>query len=263
MAFEVIPAIDLRAGKCVRLFQGDFARETVYGDDPAAMALRWRGEGAGRLHVVDLDGARTGIQVNLAAVHAIVEAAGIPVQAGGGLRSLDAVAALLDAGVSRVVIGTAAVEDEAFVAEAVRRHGEAVVIGVDARGGMAATQGWERQESVAAVDLIGRMRALGASRFVYTDIARDGALTGPNVEALRGAIDAAAPRRSSPRAASPRWKTSRPSPRPAPKASSSAEPSTPATCRCGTRWPRRALPKPLAPWGRLREGTRREYHLNR
>ena len=193
MAFEVIPAIDLRAGKCVRLFQGDFARETVYGDDPAAMALRWRGEGAGRLHVVDLEGARTGIQVNLAAVHAIVEAAGIPVQAGGGVRSLDTVAALLDAGVSRVVIGTAAVEDEAFVAEAVRRHGDAVVIGVDARGGMAATQGWERQESVAAVDLIARMRALGASRFVYTDIARDGALTGPNVEALRGAIDAAAP----------------------------------------------------------------------
>ena len=193
MAFEVIPAIDLRGGKCVRLFQGDFARETVYSDDPAAMARRWQAEGAGRLHVVDLEGARTGVQVNLAAVRAIAEAADIPVQAGGGARSLESIAALFDAGVSRVVIGTAAVEDEAFVAEALRRHGDAIVIGVDARDGMAATQGWERQEPVVAVDLIERMRTLGAARFVYTDIARDGALTGPNVEALRGALDAAAP----------------------------------------------------------------------
>ena len=193
MAFEVIPAIDLRGGKCVRLFQGDFARETVYGDDPAAMARRWQAEGAGRLHVVDLEGARTGVQVNLAAVRAIAEAADIPVQAGGGARSLESIAALFDAGVSRVVIGTAAVEDEAFVAEALRRHGDAIVIGVDARDGMAAIQGWERQEPVVAVDLIERMRTLGGARFVYTDIARDGALTGPNVEALRGALDAAAP----------------------------------------------------------------------
>lgn len=193
MAFEVIPAIDLRGGKCVRLFQGDFARETVYGDDPAAMARRWRGEGAGRLHVVDLEGARTGIQVNLASVRAIAEAAGVPVQAGGGARSLEAVAALIDAGVSRVVMGTAAVEDEGFVAEAVGRYGDAIVIGVDARDGKAATEGWEQQQSVAASDLIARMRALGAARFVYTDISRDGALTGPNVEALRGAIEAAAP----------------------------------------------------------------------
>ncbi len=193
VAFEVIPAIDLRGGKCVRLFQGDFARETVYGDDPAAMARRWRGEGAGRLHVVDLDGARTGVQTNLLAVRAIAEAAGIPVQAGGGARSLEAVAALIDAGASRVVIGTAAVEDEGFVAEAVGRYGEAIVIGVDARDGKAATEGWERQQSVAAADLIARMRALGAARFVYTDIARDGALTGPNVEALGSAIEAAAP----------------------------------------------------------------------
>ena len=193
MAFEVIPAIDLRGGKCVRLFQGDFARETVYGDDPAAMARRWQAEGAGRLHVVDLEGARTGVQVNLAAVRAIAEAANIPVQAGGGARSLESIVALFDAGVSRVVIGTAAVEDEAFVAEALRRHGDAIVIGVDARDGMAAIQGWERQEPVVAVDLIERMRTLGAARFVYTDIARDGALTGPNVEALGGALDAAAP----------------------------------------------------------------------
>ena len=193
MAFEVIPAIDLRGGKCVRLFQGDFARETVYGDDPAAMARRWRGEGTGRLHVVDLDGARTGIQVNLAAVMAVVEAAGTPVQAGGGVRSLETVEALLAVGVSRVVIGTAAVEDEAFVAEALGRYGDAIVIGVDARDGMAATWGWEQQKPVTAADLIARMRALGAARFVYTDISRDGALTGPNVEALRGAIDAASP----------------------------------------------------------------------
>ena len=193
MAFQVIPTIDLRGGKCVRLLQGDFARETVYGDDPAAMARRWQDGGASIIHVVDLDGARTGVQANLLAIRAIVDAIGVPVQAGGGIRSLETIETLLAAGVSRTVIGTAAVEDEAFVVEAVRMHRDAVVIGVDARDGMVATKGWEQQETVVAIELIQRMRDLGAGRFVYTDISRDGALTGPNFEAVRAAIAAASP----------------------------------------------------------------------
>ena len=188
MAFEVIPAIDLRGGKCVRLFQGDFARETVYGDDPAAMARRWRGEGAGRLHVVDLEGARTGIQVNLASVSAIAEAAGVPVQAGGGARSLETVEALLAAGVSRVVIGTAAVEDEAFVAEAggtlwgrnrdrrrrPRREGRNRGLGAAAAG---RGRGPDRADAGARRGGASSIRTFPAT----------GALTGPNVEALSSA----------------------------------------------------------------------------
>ncbi|MCH8090552.1 MAG: 1-(5-phosphoribosyl)-5-[(5-phosphoribosylamino)methylideneamino]imidazole-4-carboxamide isomerase [Chloroflexi bacterium] len=181
---EVIPAIDLKDGRCVRLYQGDFTRESVYSDDPAAVARRWEEEGAVRLHVVDLDGAAEGRPRNAPLIEGIVKAVEMPVQVGGGIRSLQTLAEYLDMGVQRVVLGTSAVEDADLVEEACRRYGEAVVIGVDARDGYVATSGWTRGTRVLAVKLVAEMEGLGARRFIYTDIARDGTLTGPNLDGV-------------------------------------------------------------------------------
>ncbi len=180
---EVIPAIDLRGGRCVRLHQGDFDRETVFSDDPLAMAQRWQQEGGPRLHLVDLDGAATGEPAHLAIIAAIVDALDIPVQVGGGIRSADTARAWLDAGVDRVVIGTAAVRDPAMVAEVCRNHGAGrVVVSVDARDGMVALQGWQEASEVSVLELAGQMAELGVERLLYTDIARDGMLTGPDLD---------------------------------------------------------------------------------
>ncbi len=186
MAFEIIPAIDLRGGKCVRLYQGDFSQETVFSEDPVGMARRWEEAGAPRLHVVDLDGAVTGERVNHTAMRDIVAAVVAPVQVGGGIRTVDTIQMLIDLGVDRVVLGTSAVEQPDLVAAAVERFGEAVVCGVDARDGMVATHGWTKPEDLTAVALIRRMEELGVGRFIYTDIARDGALEGPNFESIGG-----------------------------------------------------------------------------
>jgi phosphoribosylformimino-5-aminoimidazole carboxamide ribotide isomerase len=179
---EVIPAIDLRAGRCVRLHQGDFERETVFSDDPVAMALQWQAQGGTRLHVVDLDGAASGEPTHLGVISAIVSALEIPVQVGGGIRSVATATAWLEAGVERVVIGTAAVRDPDMVAEVCRDHGsERVVVSVDARDGMVALQGWTEASQVSVLDLPHRMADLGIVRLLYTDIARDGMLTGPDL----------------------------------------------------------------------------------
>ena len=181
---EVIPAIDLRGGRCVRLRQGDFERETVFSDDPLAMAQRWQQEGGARLHLVDLDGAAAGEPAHLAVISAIVDALDIPVQVGGGIRRAETARAWLDAGVDRVVIGTAAVRNPAMVAEVCRDHGAGrVVVSVDARDGMVALQGWQEASEVSALELAGRMAGLGVERLLYTDIARDGMLNGPDLEA--------------------------------------------------------------------------------
>ena len=190
---ELIPAIDLKAGRCVRLYQGDFAQTTVYGDDPAAMALRWVAQGAQRLHVVDLDGARDGRPTNHAAIRAIVRAVAIPVQLGGGLRREDDVRAALDLGVARVILGTAAVEQSALVARLVAEFGEQVIVGVDARDGLVATAGWTATAPVLATVLVQQMAALGVRRVIYTDISRDGTLTEPNFAALTELIHPAGP----------------------------------------------------------------------
>ena len=182
----VIPAVDLRGGRCVRLFQGDFARETVYGDDPVAMARRWQEAGAPMLHVVDLDGAREGRRVQGAAVAAIARALTIPTQTGGGLRRLEDIAAAFDAGVARIVLGTAALEDRPFLMAALARWGaERIALGLDARDGLVATRGWEETSATRAVDLARELAALGVRRVVYTDIGRDGTLSAPNYAALR------------------------------------------------------------------------------
>lgn len=190
MPFEVIPAIDLRGGKCVRLFQGDYARETVYSDDPVGVARRFAEAGVPRIHVVDLDGAAAGKPVNAAIVQAIASGVTTPIETGGGLRSLAAIETMLRAGATRVILGTAAAEDEDLVREAVRQHGEAIAVGVDARAGMVATHGWRQGGTIPTTALMQRMYALGVRRFIYTDIARDGALEGPNLTAIREAMAA-------------------------------------------------------------------------
>lgn len=180
---EIIPAIDLRGGRCVRLHQGDFNRETVFSDDPVAMALQWQQQGGSRLHVVDLDGAATGEPAHLDVIEAIVNALHIPVQVGGGIRSAATARAWLEAGVERVVIGTAAVRDPEMVEAVCRAHGPAsVVVSIDARDGMVALQGWTESSEVNVLELARSMSGRGVERLLYTDISRDGMLSGPDLE---------------------------------------------------------------------------------
>ncbi len=179
---EVIPAIDLKDGRCVRLFQGDFAQETVFSDDPLAMAKSWQDQGGHRLHLVDLDGAIQGKPVHLEVITSIVRELDIPVQVGGGIRDLATADTWLNAGVDRVVIGTAAVSNPDMVSEVCQKHGsERVVVSVDAKDGLVALRGWKETSSVTVLELANQMVDLGVVRLLYTDIARDGALTGPDL----------------------------------------------------------------------------------
>lgn len=175
----------------MRLFQGDYGRETVFSDDPVGMARRWRDLGARRLHVVDLDGARDGALANAGAVRAIVQAVDIPVSLGGGLRTLDAIATALGWGIERVHLGTAAARDPELVRQACARYRGAVVVSVDARDGKVAVEGWRTETETDALELVRAMRGLGVGRFVYTDISRDGTNTEPNFEALERVVAAA------------------------------------------------------------------------
>ena len=184
----MIPSIDIRAGRCVRLYQGDYGRETVYDDDPVTVARRWAAFGPPRLHVVDLDAARTGTPVNEDLIVAIAGALSIPVQVGGGIRHEAIARRYLDAGLARVVLGTAAVRDPELVERLIARAADSVVVAVDARDGIVRTEGWTASGEVTAVDLVSRMTALGVRRFLYTDIARDATLTEPNYAALRHLI---------------------------------------------------------------------------
>ncbi|MHB1131448.1 MAG: 1-(5-phosphoribosyl)-5-[(5-phosphoribosylamino)methylideneamino]imidazole-4-carboxamide isomerase [Chloroflexota bacterium] len=181
---QLIPAIDIRAGRCVRLWQGDYAQETVYAEDPVAVALAFAQAGAQRLHVVDLDGAAGQSGRNLSTVRAIAAAVAVPVQLGGGLRSWEALAEALAAGIDRVVLGTAALRDEALLARAVAEFGTRVAVGIDARGGLVAVHGWQETAAVSALEFARRVVALGVARLIYTDIARDGTLAGPNLAAM-------------------------------------------------------------------------------
>ena len=181
---EVIPSIDLKGGRCVRLYQGDYAKETVFSDDPLGTAQHWESLGAFRLHVVDLDGAAGGQPRHLSMIAQIAAALRIPVQVGGGIRRMETIERYVKAGVKRVVLGTAAVENPKLVKEACQVFGEAIVLGIDARDGFVAVRGWKDKTSVLAVDMIEQMEALGARRFIYTDVARDGTLTEPNFQAI-------------------------------------------------------------------------------
>jgi phosphoribosylformimino-5-aminoimidazole carboxamide ribotide isomerase len=179
----ILPAIDLRGGQCVRLRQGDYAQETVFGDDPAIMALRWVEQGAEYLHLVDLDGARQGHPVNGDSVRRIVQAAGVPCQLGGGLRSEEHITEALDWGVARVILGTRALLDPAWCEGVCQRFPGRICLGLDARKGRVAIQGWERDSDQSALDLARKCASWPLAAIIYTDISRDGMLEGPNVEA--------------------------------------------------------------------------------
>jgi phosphoribosylformimino-5-aminoimidazole carboxamide ribotide isomerase len=179
------PAIDIRGGQAVRLLQGDYERETTYDADPADAARRWASEGAEFLHVVDLDGAKAGEPRNLEAVRRIAAAVDCPIQVGGGLRDADSIAAALDAGAERVVIGTAALRDPEFLADALEKHGERVVVSVDARGGKVALAGWTETSDVDVADAVADLGRRGVARFLCTAIEVDGTMEGPALGELR------------------------------------------------------------------------------
>lgn len=180
----LFPAIDIRNGNCVRLIQGDYGKEIIYGDSPTDMALEWQRQGAEYLHIIDLDGAKSGNSSNCLAIQAIAKAVSIPVQVGGGIRSMEIIDEHIASGVSRVIIGTAAISDRAFLEEAVEKYGDKIAVSIDARNGFVATDGWTETSDVQAIDLLKELEQLGVKTVIYTDIFKDGMMQGPNFEEL-------------------------------------------------------------------------------
>lgn len=189
---DVIPAIDLLGGHCVRLYQGDYDQSRVFNEDPVAVAKQWADQGASRLHLVDLDGAKDGRPVNREVIAAIVKAIEIPVQVGGGLRDRRSVTELLAMGVNRVILGTVAVEKPELVASLCEEFPTEIVVGIDARNGKVAIRGWQEDSQVEAIALAQQMVQMGVAAIIYTDIHRDGTLQGPNLDALRTLAEAVA-----------------------------------------------------------------------
>ena len=186
----VIPAIDLKEGRCVRLEQGLMEKDTVYSDDPAGQALSWQEQGGELLHIVDLDGAFAGVPRNREAIRAIVEAVSVPTELGGGIRDLATIEAYLELGIGRVILGTVAKENPALVAEACRLFPGRIVVGIDAKDGLVAVRGWADVTEKRATDLAKEMEGYGVEAIIYTDIARDGMMQGPNIEATRQLAEA-------------------------------------------------------------------------
>ena len=186
----VIPAIDLAAGKCVRLRQGDMNQQTVYSDTPADMARHWESQGAEILHLVDLDGAMGGQSMNLAAIEAIAGAISIPIELGGGLRTVEDVQRVMNLGITWAIMGTSALRNREAVEAAVAKFGQRIIVGIDARDGKVAVSGWQETSEVLATDLGKQMQALGVGKLICTDIATDGMLVGPNIESLRTMAEA-------------------------------------------------------------------------
>jgi len=182
----LVPAIDIRDGRCVRLVQGEPGTEKIYSNDPVQMAILWRGENAKCLHVVDLDGAFEGSMKNLELIRRMVNTVDIPIQIGGGIRTFEQVKQLIEIGVYRVVLGTAAIEDPELVTRSIASFGKSkIAIGIDAKNGIVMTQGWQNDSGINAIDLALAMKSRGVCRVIYTDIARDGMLNGPNFEAIK------------------------------------------------------------------------------
>jgi phosphoribosylformimino-5-aminoimidazole carboxamide ribotide isomerase len=189
---EIWPAIDIRGGKCVRLKQGDYGRETVFGDDPAAMAHRWVDDGAQFLHLVDLDGARSAAPANRQAVAAIVAAVDVPCELGGGVRSEETIRSLLDLGLSRLVVGTRALKEPVWFRQMARQFPHKLVLGIDARDGRVSTDGWLETSATDATELARQLADEPIAAIVYTDIATDGMMAGPNVPAMEAMQQAVA-----------------------------------------------------------------------
>lgn len=187
---RLYPAIDIKNGNCVRLLQGQFDKETIYSDSPATIAKKWEAAGATFIHVVDLDGALDGNWTNQQAISDIVKAVNIPVQTGGGIRTFEDIEVRLKSGINRVIIGTMAIKQPKLVKKAVEQFGsDRIVVGIDAKDGMVAVHGWEEVSEVSALDLCLQMKEYGVNTIVYTDIAKDGMMTGPNIEQTRFLIE--------------------------------------------------------------------------
>jgi len=181
---KVIPAIDIKDNNVVRLIRGDYEQITLYSTDPADMARRWRSQGASLLHVVDLDGALSGEPKNMDSVAMIVKSVSIPVELGGGIRTLETIRWAFNMGVAKVVIGTKVVEDLEFISAAIKRYGEKIVVSIDAKNGFVMIRGWTKTSTINAIDMARRMERLGASSIIYTDVTVDGTLAGPNLTRL-------------------------------------------------------------------------------
>lgn len=186
----IYPAIDIKDGKCVRLMQGNFELTTVYSNNPVDMALKWERLGAQHLHVIDLDGARIGKPENISIVGEMSEKLSIPLQLGGGIRTIETIEMVLSRGIQRIILGTGAVENTGLVEKALKMFGNSIVIGIDARDGMVAIEGWSKTSRFTAVDFAKKMEDLGTRTIVYTDISRDGMLTGPNLRAMEEMVKA-------------------------------------------------------------------------
>lgn len=187
----ILPAIDLKDGKCVRLRQGRADDVTVYGDDPAEQARDWRAQGGQELHVVDLDGAFAGTPKHAEVIRRIIEAFDGPVEVGGGIRNMETLTAVLEAGATRAIIGSAALDDPEFLSQAVEQYGERIAVGIDARDGFVQTKGWVETTQVKAVDLASAVAKAGVKTIIYTDTATDGMLGGPNLSQMAAICDAA------------------------------------------------------------------------
>jgi phosphoribosylformimino-5-aminoimidazole carboxamide ribotide isomerase len=185
---EIIPAIDIKGGRCVALYQGDYARETVFDEDPVTAALTWSSQGARWLHIIDLDGAIAGKPRNIAAVRQIVKQTGLPIELGGGIRQQDVAEKLLRHGVSRLILGTAATENRELVRKLCQRFGESIAVSLDARDGKIAIRGWQKDTVFEVLHLGREMVAAGVRRLIYTDIKRDGTLTEPNFDTIKRLI---------------------------------------------------------------------------
>ncbi|MQG21322.1 MAG: 1-(5-phosphoribosyl)-5-[(5-phosphoribosylamino)methylideneamino]imidazole-4-carboxamide isomerase [SAR202 cluster bacterium] len=188
---EIIPAIDIRGGHAVRLFQGDYTKETVFSDSPVDVAQQWANSAPRRIHIVDLDGARDGKSTNRSIIQSICKRIDVPIQVGGGIRSLNTIRQYLEDGVQRVILGTVAIENPQLVQKACEIFGDAIIVGIDARNGFVATHGWLGNSLTEASSLISQMEKLGVQRFIYTDIGRDGTLEGPNLDELKMVIESA------------------------------------------------------------------------
>ncbi|MEA3493207.1 MAG: 1-(5-phosphoribosyl)-5-[(5-phosphoribosylamino)methylideneamino]imidazole-4-carboxamide isomerase [Candidatus Margulisiibacteriota bacterium] len=183
--FEIIPAVDILNGKCVRLKQGRYDAETVYDEDPVEVAKRWESQGAKRLHIIDLDGARTGIPKNIEIIKSIIKETNIPIQAGGGIRNIDVIKELIDFGIDRVILGTTAVNNPNMLSKFCEEFDGQIAVAIDAKEGMAATEGWTKVSKKDTLTLAKEAIGLGVKRFIYTDISRDGMLTGPNYKGIK------------------------------------------------------------------------------
>ena len=183
---DIIPAIDIKEGRCVRLKQGDFNKEEVYGNDPVEMALYWQEKGVNRIHVVDLDGAKEGHTINFSLISEIVSALKIPVQVGGGIRTFDTIEKYLESGVDRVILGTVALKKPEILKKALKVYGpDRVLVGVDVKQGKVAVEGWIETTEETAYDTINKLKEIGVKTFIYTDISRDGMLSGPNLSGIK------------------------------------------------------------------------------